>query len=191
MSEKRNQIISKLVEGAYKAAFKRERNRETAKEWAQEAILKSMVEFDRYAHLPDNEIIKILGRICINCILEQQRREVEKDKREIISDEEFTPRINKVLDDGHYEPFLHHRKDHIEPNIYPSDEWDGQIEHLLSKELLEVLKIKCNGRDEQTFIDAKMRNEMILDKDIFPNKSKASISRIKSRIRETILKFGY
>ncbi len=196
-------VIMKLVKGAYGLAMKKERDCETAKEWAQEAILKATIEFDRYKHLPESELIRVLGTICKNTIATLQRREVEKDKRQIGLIEEVPVELpEKVLDDGAYEPFNHRRKVKVNPAWYPPDEWEDQLEVSLSKELLAVLLTKLDP-DERTFVREKLQpseqtlklmqedaSDHPLDKHIFPDKSKATISRIKSRVRDWLDRLG-
>lgn len=202
----KNAVISQLIEGAYKLACKKERSREVAKEWAHEAILKACIEYDRYSHLPENELVLVLGRVCANRIFQLQRIEVEKDKRCISYSEEFeTKPMDKVLDDGHYEPYVHHVNEKPEdPHFYEADPLEGIEEFTISRELMAILLLKCNDRHTKRFIQEKlnpsehtrrlMEEEGYshpLDKHIFPDMSKATISRVKSRVRELVNKHGY
>jgi hypothetical protein len=202
----RAEVIMKLVKGAYGLAMKKERDPEVAKEWAQEAILNATIAFDRYKHLPEAELVRALGTVCRNTINGLQRKEVEKDKRQLrLIQGEIQPEVpNKICDDGHYEPYDHKmiKAFKVNPAWYPPTAWEDQLEVSLSRELLAVLLTKLDN-DGQTFVleklapsDAtlKLMHEDGLDSPrdwhIFPDKPKAVVSRMKAKVRDWLERLG-
>jgi len=170
----KGKVIAKLIDGAFALARKKERDPEVAKEWAQEGLLQATMRFDRYSHLPEDQVVKILGRCISNRINTLQKREVLQDRT-----------IMRMPDD------------------FPAtSKFDSPLGIALSRELLAVLLTKLDSR-ERIFVQEKLkpsqqtldemeldgldpRSQSPLDRHVLPNESKATISRIKGRVREWI-----